>query len=38
VTFETETGKGTTFIIRLPISPKNNPEAGVPVRPEAEAG
>ena len=38
VTFETETGKGTTFIIRLPISLKNNAEAGAPVQREVEAG
>ena len=32
--FETEVGKGTTFIIRLPVSPKNNLPAGLPVQPE----
>ena len=34
VTFETETGQGTTFILRLPLKPKTGPEAGSPSHPE----
>ncbi len=36
VTFETEMGGGTTFLIRLPFSPQAGPEA-VPARPPANS-
>ena len=37
VTFETETGRGTTFIIRLPIIPKTAPEERSPAPPGTTA-
>jgi PAS domain S-box-containing protein len=36
VTFETEVGQGTTFIVRLPIKPKAAPEEN-PARPKIQA-
>jgi len=33
-TFETETGRGTTFILRLPLNPKAGPEAKPPPHPQ----
>jgi PAS domain S-box-containing protein len=38
VTFETEVGKGTTFIIRLPLKPRNASEAVPPQPMEMPAG
>jgi signal transduction histidine kinase len=37
VTFETEVGRGTTFIMRLPLKPQAGPEADPPAPPEVTA-
>jgi signal transduction histidine kinase len=37
VTFETEVGKGTTFIIRLPLKPQTLMAAKSAAQPEAHA-